>query len=348
MMLLQGAAAVNYSNRYRSPRNPERKVRSSTDFIVLHTTEAPARSSLNKVSERGECHYCVTEDGTVYRIVDRDREAFHAGRSMWNAREDLDKYTIGIECVGYHNKPMSLLQLYAIRDLVKELQAMYRLPDERVVTHSQIAYGAPNKWHKKRHRGRKRCAMLFAMPSVRRILNLKKRMGSDPDVRAKRLTIGDPYLHKVLYGSTDTMRNTYANVSAPTKQSISSRILKWFKKPAAAGAQPQPKPKSVVKAKPKPTVKPSPKSSTPKVTKPKAQTPRKPASQPVAAPKTIADLKKQGYRLRGTVKKGTTASKIAGSRWNRPTTFYTIRDKVIPGNQINPARIEVGMGVWMK
>lgn len=46
--------ALNASTRYRSPRNPERRVRASTELIVLHTTEAPARSSLNKLSDRGE------------------------------------------------------------------------------------------------------------------------------------------------------------------------------------------------------------------------------------------------------------------------------------------------------
>ena len=46
-----GAEAIEMSNRYRSPRNPERRVRTSTRLIVLHTTEAPARSSLNKVSD---------------------------------------------------------------------------------------------------------------------------------------------------------------------------------------------------------------------------------------------------------------------------------------------------------
>ena len=59
-ILSMQAAAIDASDRYRSPRNPERKVRRSTELIVLHTTEAPARSSLNKVSERGECHFCVT------------------------------------------------------------------------------------------------------------------------------------------------------------------------------------------------------------------------------------------------------------------------------------------------
>ena len=122
--LASGASAIDISNRYRSPRNAERRVRKSTELIVLHTTEAPARSSLNKLCERGEAHYCVTEVGTVYRIIDRDRVAFHAGRSMWNGKEDVDEFSVGIECVGYHDKAMDMVQIRAIRDLVKELQKM--------------------------------------------------------------------------------------------------------------------------------------------------------------------------------------------------------------------------------
>ena len=185
--LCLSANALDISDRYRSPRNPERRVRASTRLIVLHTTEAPARSSLNKVSDRGECHYCVTESGQIYRIVDRDREAFHAGRSMWQGVEDVDKYSVGIECVGYHNKVMPMVQIAAIRDLVKELKRMYRIPDQCVVCHSHVAYGAPNRWHRFKHRGRKRCGMLFAMPSVRRQLGLAARPAFDPDTRAGRV-----------------------------------------------------------------------------------------------------------------------------------------------------------------
>ena len=97
--LASGASAIDISNRYRSPRNAERRVRKSTELIVLHTTEAPARSSLNKLCERGEAHYCVTEVGTVYRIIDRDRVAFHAGRSMWNGKEDVDEFSVERGCL---------------------------------------------------------------------------------------------------------------------------------------------------------------------------------------------------------------------------------------------------------
>ena len=62
------AAPLVLKDNYRSPRNVERSLRKATTLIVLHTTEAHAKSSLNKLSERGEAHYCVTENGTVYRI----------------------------------------------------------------------------------------------------------------------------------------------------------------------------------------------------------------------------------------------------------------------------------------
>lgn len=327
------ASALQLSNRYRSPRNPERRVRSSTRLIVLHTTEAPARSALNKVSDRGECHYCVTEDGMVYRIVDRDREAFHAGRSMWNGAEDVDKFSVGIECVGYHNKSMPMAQIAAIRELVAQLKSIYRLPDHCVVCHSHVAYGAPNKWHKYKHRGRKRCGMLFAMPSVRRALNLKSRPASDPDTRARRLRVGDEYLRSVLYGRVDTMASVYRGGASPAPRAV-------------VKAKPAHKP---VKVKPIASAVPKKVVAGPSVKS--ASKPVKYTAKPVkyaGKPRSIAELKSRGYTIRGTVTKNRTASKIAGKRWNSPDTFYTIRDKVISGAELNPARIEKGMSVWMR
>lgn len=332
--------AIEASNRYRSPRNPERKVRRSTELIVLHTTEAPARSSLNKLSNRGEAHYCVTQEGTVYRIVDRDKEAFHAGRSMWRGKEDVDKFSIGIECVGYHNKPMGAVQLAAIRQLVKELKAMYRLSDDRVVCHCHVAYGAPNKWHRRKHRGRKRCAMLFAMPSVRRILDLKSRPAFDPDQRAGRLVQGDRYLQSVLYGRTDTMVGKCGRLpgrAAPQKKSWIGGI---FSKNAPSTAPP--KPRTVISA---PKAKEAPKAKS----TPKAKTAVKvKGAPPGGAPTNVAALKAGGWKLRGTISKGLSASKLAGSKWNSPDTYYVIRGKLTPGNKINPARIQAGTGVWTR
>ena len=338
VLLASGASALDISNRYRSPRNPERRVRKTTELIVLHTTEAPAKSSLNKLCERGEAHYCVTEVGTVYRIIDRDRVAFHAGRSMWNGKEDVDEFSIGIECVGYHDKAMSIVQIRAIRDLVKELQKMYRIPDERVVCHSHVAYGAPNKWQKKNHRGRKRCGMLFAMSSVRTQLGLARRPASDADVRAKRLVVGDDYLRRVLYGNVDTMKAAYATPAPEAKGADGGNgLLAWLRRGA-----------NKLDAGKSDTGKVQISAKNPSDQKKLVSAPVAPVATPQAPPKSIAELKSRGYTFKGSVTKGVTASKLAGGRWNSKDTYYTIRNKVISGDTIDPAHIENGMGIWMK
>ena len=329
------ASALDISNRYRSPRNPERRVRTSTRLIVLHTTEAPARSSLNKLSDRGEAHYCVTEVGQIYRIVDRDRMAFHAGRSMWQGQEDVDNFAVGIECVGYHDKPMPSVQLAAIRELVAALQKMYGITDERVVCHSHVAYGAPNKWQKRRHRGRKRCGMLFAMPSVRRALGLRLRPAFDPDTRANRLAVGDDYLHRVLYGNVDTMRGKIGSDGATASpRGWFARLIGGEDKPAAGPVAPK-----TIAAK---SANAAAKS---------AHAAAKPASRPASgtgAPTSIAALKAQGYVLKGTISKSVSAIKLAGGKWNASSTYYVIRQKVVPGNMVDASRLEKGTGVWMK
>ena len=352
---------LDISDRYRSPRNGERGVRRSTELIVLHTTEAPERSSLNKLSDRGEAHYCVTEAGRVYRIVDRDREAFHAGRSMWKGKEDVDKFSIGIECVGYHDKAMSVVQLAAIKELVKKLQAMYRLGDDKVVCHSHVAYGAPNKWHKFKHRGRKRCGMLFATPTVRSRLGLKSRPGRDEDVAKRRLKNADEYLARVLYGNVDTMRAAYRNVPIGGETGNSNGgFFSWLVKKEGA-ATPGNGSGGVGKVPRKDETGGVKKNETKKLSqvvaaqkggssgggKSAAGGVNKGGAKGVA-PKSVAELKARGWTNVGLVSQGTTAHALAGAKWNAADTYYTIRNKVIAGNTLNPSRIEKGMAVWLK
>jgi hypothetical protein len=200
LALLAGAAPALDVVSYYSPRNFERTARSRTDYILLHTTEAPKASALRKLQANGETHYFLDRAGRIYRIIQMNRTAYHAGTSMWNGRSDLDTCSVGIEMDGYHNQDISPAQYTALRELLTDLQRIYRIPDQRVLTHSMVAYGPPNKWFRSSHRGRKRCGMLFAVDSVRRKLGLDKRYLYDPDVRAGRLTVGDPYLAGVLYG----------------------------------------------------------------------------------------------------------------------------------------------------
>lgn len=214
------APALQISSNY-SPRNGSRPRRASTPYIILHTTEGAARGSLRKVRRNGECHYFVNTNGRVYRIIERNRVAFHAGRSMWKGRVNLDNHSIGIEIVGYHNRDITPAQYAAVKELLQQLQRIYGVPDRNVMPHSMVAYGTPNRWHKHSHRGRKRCGMCFAKHSVRSKLGLRSKPAYDPDVRAGRLKVGDPHLAKVLYGTGSSLRP----VSAPTTGAAGGNVI---------------------------------------------------------------------------------------------------------------------------
>lgn len=218
LFAVAASAAVPLHDTYYSPKNKTRAVRKSTRYIILHTTEGPSRGSGAKLQRNGEAHYMVDTAGRVYRIIDRKRVAYHCGRSMWNGLSSLDNYSIGIEIVGYHNKDITAAQYTAVRQLVDELQKVYKLSDDRVLTHSMVAYGAPNQWHKRSHRGRKRCAMRMALPSVRRKLGLYSKPSYDPDVRARRLVVADKELQQLLYSVERGSSGSKSIAKAPPKK----------------------------------------------------------------------------------------------------------------------------------
>ncbi len=206
-------AAPQFSDAKLSPRNAERPLRRATQYIILHTTEAPTISSLNKLSANGECHYLVDTRGKIYRIVDVRKTAYHCGLSMWNNQTKIDEVSVGIEITGYHDKPLTQAQYESVKELVRQLKSRYKLTDDRVLPHSMVAYGNPNKWQPKCHRGRKRCGMFFAQDNIRRRLGLTLRPKYDPDVRAGRLRVADAYLESVLFKGRIAVNDSYSSIA---------------------------------------------------------------------------------------------------------------------------------------
>jgi N-acetyl-anhydromuramyl-L-alanine amidase AmpD len=192
----------------RSQLNPRfKKVkRKETKYIIVHTSELGLKSTLRVVSRGkrlrngrttpgGHAHYVIARNGRTYRILDKRFEADHAGLSMWNGETDISKISIGIELVGYHYAPISESQYRSLGKLINILQGVYGLDDRAVLTHSQVAYGKRNRWFKRNHRGRKRCAKNF----VRSKADLGPTWPYDPDVRSGRL-LADRQLAQVYYG----------------------------------------------------------------------------------------------------------------------------------------------------
>ncbi len=227
VMLVQTAVAALQFRDHYSPWNRERAVRNETRYLLLHTTEGPGRGALEKLNRYGEAHYMVDTDGVVYRIIDRHKVAMHAGRSMWEGLTGLDDYAIGIEVVGYHNRDILDAQVVALRALLDQLKQIYRIPDQNIIPHSMVAYGVPNRWHKRSHRGRKRCGMQFAKRALRERLGLRRQPLFDPDVRAGRLINADPDLAVVLYGSAPEQMHAEVRFSETNTDIITRSRSAW-------------------------------------------------------------------------------------------------------------------------
>ncbi len=190
--------SILIKNRF-SPLNPKRPLRRMTHYIILHTTEGEDGGSLDKIIRYGEAHYFVSGSGIVYRIIDKAKIAKHAGRSMWDGQRAIDGISIGIEVAGYHNRDIKEAQYSALRELLRQLKNLYGVSDDRILTHSMVAYGRPNRFQDDNHRGRKRCGMIFARPEVRARLGLQPGPDHDPDVQAGRLKVADRELFSFLF-----------------------------------------------------------------------------------------------------------------------------------------------------
>ena len=130
-----------------SPNHDARPAGQTVDILLLHYTDMEsAEAALERLcdpSAKVSAHYCVDEDGTVYRLVGEDRRAWHAGAASWAGANDINARSIGIELVnpghscGY--RPFPEAQMTALIDLAKAVLARHPIPPARVLGHSDVA-----------------------------------------------------------------------------------------------------------------------------------------------------------------------------------------------------------------
>ena len=183
---------------YQKKLNPRfaKRARKSTRFIIIHSTEGSLPSSLRTlsrgkvrrrryISRGGHAHYLIAKNGAVYRILDPKYRANHAGVSMWNGLTQLSDHSLGIELEGYHNVPFTDRQYRSLKELLRILQKRFRVKDRDVLEHYRIAYSRPNRFHRKKLRGRKKDP--GADNFDRRRAGLTDEYPHDPDVVAGRV-----------------------------------------------------------------------------------------------------------------------------------------------------------------
>lgn len=123
---------------------------SRVQYVILHYTSSGFERSLRNLATGGvSSHYLIDETPpTIYRLVDEDRRAWHAGESSWQGRTWLNASSIGIELVnqGYrdengqrHWQPWEPAQIEALIPLLRDILQRHGLGPERVIGHSDVA-----------------------------------------------------------------------------------------------------------------------------------------------------------------------------------------------------------------
>jgi len=129
--------------------NFDRKRRSnkSIKFLIMHYTGMQSEresiirlcSSKSKVSS----HFVINQKGKIYRLVQDNQIAWHAGKSCWGKYKNLNKNSIGIELVnkghkfGYTN--FNKKQLSSLIKVCRNLIKKYRIKKQNIIGHSDIA-----------------------------------------------------------------------------------------------------------------------------------------------------------------------------------------------------------------
>ena len=147
LLVLAGCAS---GPRYDTS-HPSANYDSRIQFVVVHYTSASLERSLQLLTH-GEVssHYLIGDDqrATVYKLMDENQRAWHAGESQWQGRTWLNSSSIGIEIVnpGFKDTPTGRLwypyseaQIQALIVLLKDISKRNGISPQHIIGHSDIA-----------------------------------------------------------------------------------------------------------------------------------------------------------------------------------------------------------------
>lgn len=127
--------------------NQDSRNGATVDVLVIHYTDTQsgqhALDILTNPVREVSSHYTIDEDGSVYRHVQEDMRAWHAGVSHWRGRDSVNAFSIGIELVNpglqYGYRPFPLTQMHALAELCHGILQRHSIPARNVVGHSDVA-----------------------------------------------------------------------------------------------------------------------------------------------------------------------------------------------------------------
>lgn len=120
--------------------------------IVLHHTASAADAQriamfFSRPSAQVSANYVVGKDGTLVQCVPDTHASWHAGRSTFAGRDDVNQFSLGIEIcnLGDDTDPYPTTQYAALGRLLAYLMATHGITWNGVTRHRDIAVPAGRK-----------------------------------------------------------------------------------------------------------------------------------------------------------------------------------------------------------
>ena len=127
-----------------SPNWNDRPAGTRVSLIVIHGSDGSDNGDLDWLTKTGSevsAHYLIQRTGHVYRLVDEEHRAWHAGKSSWQGRPNCNDYSIGIELSCHDDEAYTDAHYRALGGLLAALASRHGLTLANIVGHSQIAPG---------------------------------------------------------------------------------------------------------------------------------------------------------------------------------------------------------------
>ena len=99
---------MKISYLYSPNFNKKKRSNKSIKFIIIHYTgmqsERESMIRLCSFKSKVSSHFVINEKGRVYRLIQDNLVAWHAGKSCWRNVKNLNESSIGIELVNKGHK----------------------------------------------------------------------------------------------------------------------------------------------------------------------------------------------------------------------------------------------------
>tara|TARA_B100001057_G_C22604091_1_gene853948 strand:- start:124 stop:831 length:708 start_codon:yes stop_codon:yes gene_type:complete len=138
-MLLKVNKSLNFSKKARTLR--------AICYLIIHYSGMQSgRVSMDRLKNpksKVSCHYFIERNGNIFRMVEDDKIAWHAGKSKWKDLKNLNKHSIGIEIQNkghsFNYQSFTKKQILSLIKLIKILMKKYKIKKRNILGHSDIA-----------------------------------------------------------------------------------------------------------------------------------------------------------------------------------------------------------------